>query len=330
MRLSEDDLIATFLAPIAGPGGLGLADDAGLIRAAPGEEIVVTKDMLVAGVHFFAADPPGAIARKALRVNLSDLAAKGATPLGFCLGLGLPSDWTREWLGAFAAALGEDARDHACPLLGGDTVRVPGPLTLSITAFGAVPVGRMVPRGGARAGDGLYVSGTIGDAALGLRLRLDARRDAAWIAALDTAAAACLRERYLLPRPRLALGPVLRAHASAAMDVSDGLAGDLGKMLRLAGLTATVAVADVPLSEAAHAARALSPALIETALTGGDDYEIVCAVPPAAAAAFEAAARDADVAVTRIGVARAGAEPPLFVDANGAGIALETRSFSHF
>ncbi len=179
-RLSEDKLIASIFAPLAGPGGLRLEDDAALLQVAAGEELVLTTDMLVAGVHFFAEDPPDAIARKALRVNLSDLAAKAAEPRGFLLGLGLPADWREDWLKAFAAGLGADAAHFAISLLGGDTVRTPGPLTLSITAVGAVPVGKMIPRGGARAGDHLFVSGTIGDAALGLALRQGAEADGGW------------------------------------------------------------------------------------------------------------------------------------------------------
>lgn len=329
-RPSEDDLIASLFAPLAGPGGLGLRDDAALLKAAPGHDLVLTKDMLVAGVHFFAADPPGAIARKALRVNLSDLAAKGARPLGFLLGLGLPTDWTGEWLTAFAGGLSEDSQAFACPLLGGDTVAIPGPLTLSVTAFGEVASGRMVPRSGARDGDVLYVSGTIGDAAIGLRLGLDERADMGWIGALDGAAAELLRERYLLPRPRLGLRGALLSHARAAMDVSDGLVGDLGKLLKLAGLTARIAVADVPLSPAASRAIALAPGLAEIALTGGDDYEILCAVSPNATGLFEAEAREAGIAVARIGTAVAGTAEPAFCDRFGTPLAFRSPRFSHF
>src|SRR6476620_575844 len=170
-RLGEADLIARYFAPLAGPAGLGLRDDAALMRPPPGEDLVLTTDALVAGVHFFADDPPGAIARKALRVNLSDLAAKGANPAGFLLSLALPTDWQQDWLTKFADALSEDARRFACPLLGGDTIRSPGDLFISITALGTVPCGKMVPRTGARAGDRIFVSGTIGDAAAGLMLR---------------------------------------------------------------------------------------------------------------------------------------------------------------
>ena len=168
-RPGEFELIARHFAPIAGPGGLGLIDDAGLLRPARGYEIVVTADALVAGVHFFPDDPPGSIARKALAVNLSDLAAKGAKPDGFVLALALPKGWTEGWLAAFAAGLKQAADEGACPLIGGDTVSTPGPLTLTITAFGSVPAGRMVLRSGAKRGDVLAVSGTIGDGALGWR-----------------------------------------------------------------------------------------------------------------------------------------------------------------
>jgi thiamine-monophosphate kinase len=330
MRPSEDELIATLFAPLAGPGGLGLRDDAALITPSPGLDLVVTKDMLVAGVHFFAGDPPDAIARKALRVNLSDLAAKGAKPIGFCLGIGLPSDWTGDWLAAFATGLSDDTLRFGCPLLGGDTVKMPGPLTVSITAFGEVPSGRMVPRTGARTGDLVYVSGTIGDAALGLRLRLDGREDAAWIATLDDAHAAHFRERYLLPKPRLGLRHALQAYARAAMDVSDGLVGDLAKMLRLEGLSAIVEVDAIPQSDAARAATGLSPLLLETTLTGGDDYEILCLVPPEKAAAFEADARQAAIAVSRIGVVVDDDREPQFLGGNGAALAFATTRFSHF
>src|ERR1700684_2013072 len=176
-RLGEDDLIARYFAPLAGPAGLGLRDDAAVMRPAPGEGLVLTADALVAGVHFFADDPPGAIARKALRVNLSDLAAKGARPLGFLLALALPSDWSDEWLAAFVDGLGTDVIDFKCPLLGGDTVATAGPVTLSVAAIGAVAQGRMPRRTGVRPGDRLYVTGTIGDSALGLKVRQGGGRD---------------------------------------------------------------------------------------------------------------------------------------------------------
>lgn len=329
-RPSEDELIARYLAPLAGPGGLGLRDDAALATPRPGHDLVVTKDLLVAGVHFFADDFPDAIARKALRVNLSDLAAKGATPLGFLLGLALPSDWSESWLRAFVRGLGEDARHFACPLLGGDTVAMPGPLTLSITAFGEVLAGQMVTRSGTHAGDHLYVSGTIGDAALGLQLRRDRREDAGWAAAIDPPAFDALLARHLRPEPRLGLAPALRDHARAAMDVSDGFLGDLTKMLRLEGLGAALRAHDIPLSPAATAAVVQAPHLFAQALTGGDDYEILCAAAPDQAAELEAAAALAGIKLTRIGTAAAGEPGVTVLDEAGAQLSFAYAGFQHF
>ncbi|MCI0468348.1 MAG: thiamine-phosphate kinase [Beijerinckiaceae bacterium] len=327
---TEDELIAAYFAPLAGPGAFGLRDDAALLAGKPGHDIAATKDVLIAGVHFFAGDPPGAIARKALRVNLSDLAAKGAEPCGFLLGLALPQDWTPQWLAAFAQGLGEDSAAYKCALLGGDTVKSPGPLIVSITAIGSVPENSMIPRGGVEAGDTIYVSGTIGDAALGLRLRLDAAREGAMMESLSQEDAAYLAGRYLLPQPRLALRGALRAHAHAAMDISDGLAGDLKKMLGLAGMTAEVLAAGVPLSKAARHVLQSSPALLETVLTGGDDYEILCAVPPSQGAAFEADAAAAGIAVRPVATAIPGRAPPMFKDAKGRNLHFERPSFQHF
>ncbi|HEY8579661.1 MAG TPA: thiamine-phosphate kinase, partial [Beijerinckiaceae bacterium] len=219
-----------------------------------------------------------------------------------------------------------DAARYACPLIGGDTVRTPGPLTLSITALGSTPAGRMVPRGGARPGDALYVSGTIGDAALGLRVRAGT---ADWGAALDAAARAHLLARYLTPEPRHALRHAVRAHARAAMDVSDGLVGDLAKMMRAAGVAARVELARTPFSPAARQAIALDAGAFETAVTGGDDYELLCAVAPEASAAFEAEARAAGVPVTRIGVVEAG-QGDVLLGVDGRPRAFARGSFSHF
>jgi thiamine-monophosphate kinase len=323
-RPSEDDLIARYFAPIAAPEGLALRDDAALLTPPAGSDLVLTKDALVAGVHFFANDPPDAIARKALRVNLSDLAAKGAEPVGFLLALALPGGWSVPWLAAFARGLGEDGATYRCPLFGGDTVKTPGPLMVSITALGATPSGRLVARTGVKPGDRLYVSGTIGDSALGLRLRLGNGPS------LDAAHRDFLLARYLLPEPRQKLAPALRAFASGAMDVSDGFAGDLAKMLRVSGASAEIDLAKLPLSAAARAAIAADPALFEIAATGGDDYEILASVAPQNAAAFEAAAAGAGVAVTEVGRALVGLAPPRFLGRDGAAIAFARGAFSHF
>jgi thiamine-monophosphate kinase len=329
-RPSEDELIVTYFAPLAGPGAFGLRDDAAILVQRPGQDIVVTNDVLIAGVHFFASDPPGAIARKALRVNLSDLAAKGAEPCGFLLGLALPGGWTATWLAGFVQGLGEDAAAYQCPLLGGDTVKSPGPLAISITAFGAVPEQKIVLREGVAAGDLLYVSGTIGDAALGLQLRAGAAQDTHWTRTLSQADAAYLAWRYLLPQPRLCLRETLHAYAHAAMDISDGLAGDLAKILHLAGMTAEVMAVDVPLSKAAQKLVRHTPSLLERICTGGDDYELLCAVPPSQSAAFEASAHAAGIMVCPIGMATPGDAPPMFKDREGRNLVFGQPSFQHF
>jgi thiamine-monophosphate kinase len=324
----EDRLIARYFKPIARhPGALGLIDDAAVLTPPPGHELVVTADAIVGGVHFFPGDPPDAIARKALRVNLSDLAAKGAKPAGFVLTLALPQGFRESWLKAFARGLGADARRYKCPLLGGDTVRTPGPVTLSITAFGTLPKGTMVKRSEARVGDHVVVTGTIGDAALGLKLRKDRRAAKRWH--LGSAMQRHLLARFLVPEPRNALAEVLRRHASAAMDVSDGLAGDLGKLLRASGVGANIEVAKVPLSPAARAAVTGDPRTIETALTGGDDFEVVATVPPRRLASFISAARRTGVRVTPIGRVVRG-RAVRFLDNRGRQLRFARASFSHF
>jgi thiamine-monophosphate kinase len=256
-------------------------------------------------------------------VNLSDLAAKGAAPLGFLLSLALPKEIGDDWLAGFAEGLRDDAELFGCPLFGGDTDRTPGPITISIAMVGSVPEGSMVRRAGAKPGDRVFVSGTIGDASLGLALR----NGASW--QLSDAQRQHLVSRYALPQPRNALSEVVRSHASAAMDVSDGLVGDFAKLCRTSKVAAAIEVNHVPLSDAAKAVLAADPAMLETALTGGDDYEIVCTVPAANADGFRAAARATQVAVTEIGEIKAG-EGVRFLEAGGQAISFKRASFSHF
>jgi thiamine-monophosphate kinase len=321
---AEDRLIARFFEPLAThPGALGLSDDAAFITPPPGHDLVLTTDAIIGGVHFFPDDAAHTVASKALRVNLSDLAAKGARPLGFLVSLGLPKDIGEAWLADFAHGLRNDAETFACPLFGGDTVRTPGPVMVSVATFGAVPEGTMVRRAGAMPGDRVFVTGTIGDAALGLLLR----RGAPWT--LTDAQRQHLLSRYLLPQPRNALAEPVRTHASAAMDVSDGLAGDFAKLCRVSHVGAEITAASVPLSEAARAVIAADPAMLETALTGGDDFEIVCTVPPPKADSFRAAAKAAHVRVTDIGEVTAG-EGARFLGADGKPLAFKSTAFSHF
>jgi len=323
----EDDLIARYFKPLAtDPGALGLVDDAAILKA-HGEDIVVTTDAVVAGVHFLHDDPPDTVARKALRVNLSDLAAKGATPAGFVLTLALPRA-DEGWLSAFAHGLGEDAVQYGCPLLGGDTVSTPGPLMISITAFGRVPAGRMVRRGGAKAGDCVMVTGTIGDAMIGLDL-LKGGAVATALAA-DAAAREFLIGRYRVPQPRNALAGGLRDHASAAMDVSDGLAGDLAKLCAASGVSAVIDASRLPTSAVATALLERQVTDIAALVSGGDDYEVLCIVPDTRCESLAETARGAGVALTPIGIIVAGSGAPRFLDAQGRAITLARLSYSHF
>ena len=324
---AEQRLIARHFRPLAtAPGAFGLSDDAAIVTPPPGCDLVVTTDGVIAGVHFFPDDPPDMIARKVLRMNLSDLAAKGAKPVGFLMSVALPAATGEAWIAAFAAGLGEDVKHYGCPLLGGDTDHTPGLLSVSITAFGSVPHGKMVRRSTAKAGDSVVVTGTIGDAALGVRLRRDASLAGRW--RLPDAVSEQLRQRYLLPEPRNALAAAVLDHASAAMDVSDGLAGDLAKLCRASGVAAEIDTARVPLSDAARAAVAAEPALLDTILTGGDDYEIVLTLAPEKFAALRAAAQAAGVAVTEIGRVMAGQGARFLRD--GKALSFAQPSYSHF
>jgi thiamine-monophosphate kinase len=324
---AENALIARYFKPLAtDPGAFDLGDDAAILKS-HGDDIVVTTDAIIEGVHFLPDDPPDTIARKALRVNLSDLAAKGATPAGFVLTLAL-REAPEAWLKPFAHGLGCDAIQFGCPLLGGDTVSTPGPLMISITAFGRVPPGRMVHRAGAAADDVVVVTGTIGDAALGLDVL---KRGAVATALADDAAASeKLVGRYRVPQPRTALAKAVRDYAHAAMDVSDGLAGDLAKLCKVSGVSAVIEAESIPLSAAAAMLLARGVVGVEAIVSGGDDYEILCAIPPASLAAFRQAAQAAGVEISAIGKIVAGSSAPCFLDKRGDRVTLPWLSYSHF
>lgn len=322
-------MIARHFGPLAtAKGALAFGDDAAFFAPPPGYELVLTTDAVVAGVHFLPDDPAETVAKKALRVNLSDLAAKGAAPAGCLMTLALPDNVSDGWLGNFAAGLKEDCELFGCPLYGGDTVRTTGPVSISIFAFGTLPQGTMVRRAGAKAGDHLFVSGTVGDGALGLLLLLEPARKTAW--QMSDADATLLIDRYRLPRPRVALHDAVRAHASAAMDVSDGLLGDLGKLCQQSQVSARVEVAKLPLSSAARHVLHVDPALIERVATGGDDYEILCAVAPDHCERFRLAAEAAGVPVAEIGQIMEGNAPPQLMGADGHALEFARTSFSHF
>jgi len=323
----EDSLIARYFKPLAtDPGAFGLVDDAAIIPA-DGDDIVVNTDAIVEGVHYLPDDPPGTIARKALRVNLSDLAAKGAVPAGFLLTLALRQA-DEAWLSAFAHGLGEDATAFGCPLLGGDTVSTPGPVMISITAWGRLPRGRMVHRFGARPGDRVMVTGTIGDAGLGLAIQKGGVEAAAL--ADDPAAREMLVDRYRVPQPRVALAAAVRDFATASMDVSDGLAGDLTKLCTASGVSADIALSRLPTSSAGAKLLALGATRLENLISGGDDYEIICTVPATRREAFTAAAAALGIAVSDIGSIVEGPAAPRFFDGQGCAVTLKRLSFSHF
>ena len=303
--VDEFDWIAQCLRPLTAgvPEAFDLTDDAAAIPSRPGYDLIVSKDAIVAGVHFLPGDPPELIARKLLRVNLSDLAAKGAEPDGYFLAIAWPAAFGWPERRAFAAGLAVDQAEFGLRLFGGDTVATPGPLTASVTILGWAPAGRMVRRSGARPGDRLLVTGTIGDGWLGLRA---ARGEALGV---DTAQAAWLADRYRLPRPRGALRSALVKGARAAADVSDGLIADSGHIAQASGVGLELDLARLPISRAASAWLDMQPDEAAARLslaTGGDDYEIVCAAPPAAAKGMIAAASGVGVALTDIGQIVAG------------------------
>ncbi len=296
--LGEFARIDRYFKPLAAglDGALGLTDDAGLVAVPPGEVLVATADTMVAGVHFLAEDDPADLGRKLLRVNLSDLAGMGARPHAYLLTTALPSEIGEDWLAAFAAGLGRDQHEFGIGLLGGDSVRSPGPVVLTVTALGFVAAGQALRRSGAQPGDRIYVSGTLGDGALGLlaaRGELNGRLADEHVAALAA--------RYHLPRPRLALGQGLTGLAHAAMDISDGLPGDLGHICTESRVAARVDADRVPLSAAGRAAVAAAPALWPVALAGGDDYELLFTAPPAAEAAVAALGARLGLGLTVIG-----------------------------
>jgi thiamine-monophosphate kinase len=328
--LNEDGIIARYFAPLAAsvPGAHGLRDDAAAITPPPGHDLVVTTDTLIAGVHFFADDDPADIAWKALAVNVSDLAAKAATPIAYSLALALTRATRESWIAGFARGLGEAQGAFGIGLSGGDTTASrAGPPMVSITAFGSVPAGRMIRRSGAQPGGSLFVSGTIGDGALGLSVRAGTPESAAW--PIGTEGRQKLLDRYLRPTPRLGLRDSLLAHADAAMDISDGLAIDCARMCAASGVSARIDAAHVPLSQPTRVVVNADPALIEAVLTGGDDYEILAAIRAAEEEAFVRAAASAGIPVARIGILEAPGTGLAIVGPDGAEIKLARLGYDH-
>ncbi|WP_448203465.1 thiamine-phosphate kinase [Azospirillum sp. sgz302134] len=325
--LGEFGRIARHFKPLAAgfPGARGLADDAAVFGIPPDQELVVTTDAMVAGVHFLPDDAPGDIAAKLLRTNLSDLAAMGAVPHAYTLVTALPKSVGEDWLAAFAAGLGEDQRRFGIGLAGGDTVTTSGPITLSVTAFGLVPKGRALPRRGGRVGDRVFVTGSIGDAALGLQAVFGK------IEVADEAARSHLLRRLRRPDPRTGVGPRLLGIATGCLDVSDGLVADLGHLCEESGCAAVLETTRVPLSDAARTVVGDEPARLALALTGGDDYELLFTAPEETRPALRALAEDSGVSITEIGRLVEGAAGEVtVVDPQGQAMALAVRGWQHF
>ncbi len=323
----EFELIERYFAPLAArtPGALALEDDAAILTPPSGEDLVFTVDTIVAGVHFLPDDPPEQVAKKLLRVNLSDLAAMGARPLGYLLSVALAKTVEEAWIASFAEGLAEDQMHFGLGVMGGDTTSTPGPATLTLTAVGAVPQGKALRRNAARRGDAVYVSGNIGDSALGLQYLKGI------LPALDGPDAAFLTERYRLPSPRLELGRALvkEGLAEAAIDISDGLMADLGHLCKRSGLAARIMAAAVPLSSAAQRLVEQESRHLGTALTGGDDYELLFTASPEQARALATLAARLDLPLTRIGEMVEGSGVTL-LDAENVEIRLEYPGWTHF
>lgn len=320
MSDGEFDFIARHLKPLTTgfAGALDLADDAAILEPTEGMQQVLAKDALVEGVHFFAHDPAEQIAQKLLRVNLSDMAAMGATPKGYLLALMRSRNLPAEWFGRFVKGLADDQAAFGLVLMGGDTVVTPGPLSFSITMLGEVPRGQSLRRSGARPGDDIYVSGTLGDSALGLAV-LQGRLSP------PMGASNYLIERYRLPRPRIALGEALRGVAHAAMDISDGLVADLGHVLAASKLGAEIGTHCLPLSKAAAGQRGA----LEAALTGGDDYELLFTADPEQRPAIQAIAEQEKLPLSMIGTMTETGDLKV-VDQDGRPMAIEGGGWRHF
>ncbi len=323
----ETGIIERYFAPLAEhtPGAFGLRDDAGLIAPREGMDLVLTTDMIVEGVHYLKNAAPRDIAYKALGVNVSDLCAKGADPSVYLLSITLSGTPDPQWLDELSEGFAEAQSDFGCTLLGGDTVHAPEAAVISITAAGFVPEGEMVHRSGARAGNHVYVTGTIGDAALGLPLLQEAGADH-----LSAEQAEFLKRRYWRPQPRLAAIPVVRAHASAAMDISDGLAGDFAKLCSASSVGGVINAADVPLSDAAARWLAHEPKHLGNVLTGGDDYEVLMSVPDENISAFEGDCASSGLQISRIGRITSRNEGVHVLGQDGTAMQFEQLSYDHF
>ena len=321
--MNEFDIIAQIFAPLAtAPGAFGLKDDAAILPVRPGFDLIVTTDQIAEGTDFFKHDPAGTVGQKALLVNLSDLAAKGARPNAYLLTIALPDGMTMEWLKAFAEGLGAVQSQYGLSLIGGDTSRTEGPLSIGVTAFGFVAEGKMIRRSGAKPGDAVYVTGTIGDSGGGLAIFRREKHT------LDEAQRDYLVERYRVPKPPAAFGAALTGRASASADISDGLLADVGHIAKASGARVALDAAAIPRSQALRAFWGDDRAAIARAATAGDDYQIAFTADPAQESEILAAARETGTQVTRIGRVEAGEGVVLMLD--GQAVAVPEPGYRHF
>ncbi|RVU39211.1 thiamine-phosphate kinase [Hwanghaeella grinnelliae] len=320
----EFERIARFFAPLAKgfDGADGLNDDAAALPVPNDQDLIVSTDTIVEKIHYLGPEKPASIASKLLRVTLSDLASKGAVPVWYTMNLALPAKIDDAWLEGFCDGLARDQERYGVTLAGGDTVKTEGPVVLTLTGYGLAPAGKILRRGGARPGDLIYVTGTIGDGALGLECARGAFPELNWNARYY------LVQRYELPDPPVALGAALIGIAHAAMDISDGLVADLAHMADASDLRAMIHAISVPVSDAAAEILSDCPDRLPSVLSGGDDYQILAAVPVAAEDAFLSAARKHSVAATRIGEFKKGSGVSV-LDADGAELALAQTGYSH-
>lgn len=336
---AEDNFIQRYFAPLAKrPEALGLHDDAAQIPVPTGQSLVVSTDTLVSDVHFFDVDPADTIARKALRVNLSDLAAKGAVPQGYFLSLAMPEERLRshEWMSLFSQGLSSDQDVFSVCLMGGDTVRTPSLTVISICAFGFVPDGKMVTRSAAKPGDKVYVTGTIGDSAIGLLARQASlfgekqlnEEDLYIYQKLTLENRDLFERRYLVPEPKVRAASVIQHFASASMDISDGLVGDANSLARVSNVGLAFHLNKIPHGEMLADLRGTS-GIQKKLITGGDDYEILCTVPAKNCTEFENEMKGIDVRATCLGIVNADSRVS-FLDENNTPIDLGKSSFDHF
>ncbi|MEL0105838.1 MAG: thiamine-phosphate kinase [Rhodospirillaceae bacterium] len=320
----EFGLIAEYFAPLAkSPGALGLLDDGAILQLEPDQELVMTADMIVSGVHFLPSAQAEEIAIRLLAVNVSDLAAMGAAPIGYLLSVALTDEQDGNWLARFSKRLERDQQNYDMVLLGGDTVSTPGPLTLNVTAFGSVPKGQALQRSHAQPGDAIYVSGTIGDSALGLMALQNQLPD------IGEGISTALIERFQNPQPRVALGQSLRGIAGGVADISDGLLADLGHICKASNTGATLFAGEIPLSAAARTVLEKAPNLIDSVLSGGDDYELIFTISGESQHQFDQLQNTSALPLTQIGEISAGSTVEVRAE-NGENIDVKSRGYSHF